>query len=71
MHVLHARLASGAAIDGCGSWSAVVGGGGGEMLSMSAITRALDMSRWTAATNGWRSITSGSASQAGNAGVIA
>ena len=37
---------------------------------MSAITRASDMSRWTAATNGWRSIVGGVPSRAGSAGVM-
>ena len=36
---------------------------------MSAITRASDMSRWTVATNGWRSIVSEVPSRAGSAGV--
>ena len=39
------------------------------VLAMSAITCASDMSRWTAATNGWRSIVSGVPSRAGSAGV--
>ena len=68
-HVARAMLESCAAMDVRGRCDAAVGICGGGMLAMLAITCASVMSRWTAATNGWRSIASGVPSRVGIAGV--